>query len=83
MEAPARLSAVELPAGNADASLPTDDVGLLVDALNCCWSPHFPGEPPMTPAATCTFWRRMAPTTSSAVILRSATFCGSSQMRMA
>ena len=29
----------------------TDDIGLLVDALNRCWSPHFPGEPPMTPAA--------------------------------
>ena len=24
---------------------------LLVDALNRCWSPHFPDEPPMTPAA--------------------------------
>ncbi len=29
----------------------TDDVGLLVDALNRCWSPHFPDEAPMTPAA--------------------------------
>ena len=29
----------------------TDDVALLVDALNRCWSPYFPGEPPMTPAA--------------------------------
>jgi ribosomal protein S18 acetylase RimI-like enzyme len=29
----------------------TDDIGLLVDALNRCWSPHAPGEPPMTPAA--------------------------------
>jgi len=29
----------------------TDDVGLLVDALNHCWSPYFPGEPAMTPAA--------------------------------
>jgi GNAT superfamily N-acetyltransferase len=29
----------------------SDDIGLLVDALNRCWSPHFPGEPPMTPAA--------------------------------
>jgi GNAT superfamily N-acetyltransferase len=28
----------------------TDDIGLLVDALNRCWSPYFPGEPPMTPA---------------------------------
>ena len=25
--------------------------GLLVDALNRCWSPYFPDEPPMTPAA--------------------------------
>ncbi len=29
----------------------TDDIGLLVDALNRCWLPHFPGEEPMTPAA--------------------------------
>ena len=29
----------------------TDDIGLLVDALNRCWAPHFPDEPPMTPAA--------------------------------
>jgi GNAT superfamily N-acetyltransferase len=29
----------------------TDDVQLLVDALNRCWSPHFPGEPPVTPAS--------------------------------
>jgi GNAT superfamily N-acetyltransferase len=29
----------------------TDDIGLLVDALNRCWSPYFPGGPPMTPAA--------------------------------
>jgi len=28
----------------------TDDIGLLVDALNRCWAPYFPGEPPMTPA---------------------------------
>jgi GNAT superfamily N-acetyltransferase len=28
----------------------TDDIGLLVDALNRCWSPYFPDEPPMTPA---------------------------------
>jgi GNAT superfamily N-acetyltransferase len=25
-------------------------VALLVDALNRCWSPYFPGEPPVTPA---------------------------------
>ena len=29
----------------------TDDITLLVDALNRCWAPHFPDEPPMTPAA--------------------------------
>ena len=29
----------------------SDDIGLLVDALNRCWSPYFPDEPPMTPAA--------------------------------
>ncbi len=28
----------------------TDDVSLLVDALNRCWSPHFPDEPAVTPA---------------------------------
>ncbi len=27
----------------------TDDVSLLVDALNRCWSPYFPGEQAMTP----------------------------------
>jgi GNAT superfamily N-acetyltransferase len=29
----------------------TDDVALLVDAVNRCWSPYFPDEPAMTPAA--------------------------------
>jgi GNAT superfamily N-acetyltransferase len=29
----------------------TDDIALLVDALNRCWAPHFPDEPPMTAAA--------------------------------
>ena len=29
----------------------TDDIGLLVDALNRCWLPHVPGEEPVTPAA--------------------------------
>jgi len=29
----------------------TDDIELLVAALNRCWSPNFPGDPPMTPAA--------------------------------
>jgi GNAT superfamily N-acetyltransferase len=29
----------------------TDDIGLLVDALNRCWLPHFPDEGPVTPAA--------------------------------
>ena len=28
----------------------TDDIALLVDALNRCWSPYCPGEPPMTTA---------------------------------
>jgi GNAT superfamily N-acetyltransferase len=27
----------------------TDDIGLLVDALNRCWAPHFPDEPAVTP----------------------------------
>ena len=26
----------------------TDDIGLLVDALNRCWGPYFPDEPPVT-----------------------------------
>jgi GNAT superfamily N-acetyltransferase len=29
----------------------TDDIGLLVDSVNRCWSPYFPDEPPVTPAA--------------------------------
>ena len=29
----------------------SDDIGLLVDALNRCWSPYFPDEPPVTPEA--------------------------------
>jgi GNAT superfamily N-acetyltransferase len=29
----------------------TDDIGLLVDALNRCWPPYFPDEPPVTPEA--------------------------------
>jgi ribosomal protein S18 acetylase RimI-like enzyme len=29
----------------------SDDIGLLVDALNRCWAPYFPDEPAMTPAA--------------------------------
>ncbi len=29
----------------------TDDIALLVEALNRCWAPYFPDEPPMTPAA--------------------------------
>src|SRR5688572_11877106 len=28
----------------------TDDIGLLVDALNRCWAPYFPDRPAMTPA---------------------------------
>jgi GNAT superfamily N-acetyltransferase len=29
----------------------TDDIGLLVEALNRCWAPHFPNQPAVTPAA--------------------------------
>jgi L-amino acid N-acyltransferase YncA len=29
----------------------TDDIALLVDALNRCWAPYSCGEPPMTPTA--------------------------------
>ena len=28
----------------------SDDIGLLVDALNRCWAPYVPDEPPMTAA---------------------------------
>jgi len=29
----------------------SDDIGLLVDALNRCWAPYFPAEPPVTAAS--------------------------------
>jgi GNAT superfamily N-acetyltransferase len=29
----------------------TDDIGLLVDAVNRCWSPYFPDEEPISPAS--------------------------------
>ena len=29
----------------------TDDIGLLVAALNRCWAPYFPDEPPVTEAS--------------------------------
>jgi GNAT superfamily N-acetyltransferase len=29
----------------------TDDIGLLVDALNRCWAPYFPDDPPTTRAS--------------------------------
>jgi GNAT superfamily N-acetyltransferase len=29
----------------------TDDIGLLVDALNRCWAPYFPEQPPATAAS--------------------------------
>jgi len=29
----------------------SDDIGLLVDAMNRCWAPYVPDEPPMTPEA--------------------------------
>jgi GNAT superfamily N-acetyltransferase len=28
----------------------SDDIGLLVDAMNRCWAPYVPDEPPITPA---------------------------------
>ena len=52
--------------------------------LTVSWkSASLAGPWPMTPAATCTFCSRIAATTSPAVRLRSATFCGSSQTRIA
>ena len=41
------------------------------------------GDAPTTPAATCTFCSRMAATMSEAIKPRAATFCGSSQTRIA
>jgi GNAT superfamily N-acetyltransferase len=46
----------------------TDDIGLLVDALNRCWSPYFPDEPPMTPAAFKRFIRDLQVWCSSCMV---------------
>jgi GNAT superfamily N-acetyltransferase len=46
----------------------TDDIGLLVDALNRCWSPYFPEEPPMTPAAFKQSIRRLQVWCSSCMV---------------
>ena len=52
--------------------------------LTVSWnSEPFDGDAPITPAATCTFCSRTAATMSDAVMPRAATFCGSSQTRMA
>ena len=53
----------------------------LIDS--CSGTSRALGEPPMTPAATCTFCSRIARTASLAVRPRCATFCGSSHTRMA
>lgn len=49
---------------------------------SCMSTPDRPGEAPTTPAAACTFWPRIAATTSEAERPRCATFCGSSQTRI-
>jgi GNAT superfamily N-acetyltransferase len=46
----------------------TDDIGLLVDALNRCWAPYFPDEPPMTPAAFKQSIRRLQVWCSSCMV---------------
>jgi GNAT superfamily N-acetyltransferase len=46
----------------------TDDIGLLVDALNRCWAPYFPEEPPMTPAAFKQSIRRLQVWCSSCMV---------------
>ncbi len=51
--------------------------------LSCSGTSVLLGDAPITPAATCTFCSRMARTTSEAVSPCWATFCGSSQTRMA
>ncbi len=54
-------------------------------ALTESWrsTPSAPGDWPTTPAAAWMFWARIAATTSAAERPRSATFCGSSQIRIA
>ena len=65
-----------LPNSSTDCSRPC--------VLTVSWkSAPLDGPWPTTPAATCTFCSRIAFTTSLAVRLRAATFCGSSQTRMA
>ena len=46
----------------------TDDIGLLVDALNRCWSPYFPESRPMTPAAFKQSIRRLQVWCSSCMV---------------
>jgi GNAT superfamily N-acetyltransferase len=46
----------------------TDDIGLLVDALNRCWAPYFPEQPPMTPAAFKQSIRRLQVWCSSCMV---------------
>jgi GNAT superfamily N-acetyltransferase len=46
----------------------TDDIGLLVDALNRCWAPYFPEEPAMTPAAFKQSIRRLQVWCSSCMV---------------
>ncbi|MNR29997.1 hypothetical protein D3C85_1474220 [compost metagenome] len=50
--------------------------------LSCNGTSTGMGAAPMMPAATWTFCSRIAATTSAAVMLCRATFCGSSQTRM-
>ena len=51
----------------------SDDITLLGDALNRCWAPYFPDEPPMTPAA----FKRLRK--SRSLILRSRARVGSAR----
>jgi GNAT superfamily N-acetyltransferase len=46
----------------------TDDIGLLVDAVNRCWAPYFPEQPPMTPAAFKQSIRRLQVWCSSCMV---------------
>jgi len=67
----------------AERGMTADEVVAAIRRQNVQVAAGVVGGPPTAPAATCTFWRRTAATTSSAVMPRSATFCGLSQIRIA
>jgi hypothetical protein len=91
-EAPSSIRATSRSAGHGAVALGLDDdVAELFLARERPWALiescrsvlSGAGEPPITPAAACTFWPRIARTTSLAERLCSATLPGSSQTRIA